>query len=236
MSRDTSLGLKFAGVMYYDGQGFLINKAKFPDVTSALQLGGAAVCTQTGTTTELNLADFSSEKSLVIKPLILDSHADAFEAFLEGRCKAYTSDSSVLASERLAAPGGAGEYLLLPERISEEPTGPVVRRGDEEWLRLVRWTLFALIEAEERGVTRANVRKLQEAADDPALAAFLGKSSGPGKALGLSADWVTRVVESVGNYAEIFDRNLGRQSPLQLDRGLNRLWKDGGLMYSPPFR
>lgn len=234
LGREALLDVRFAGVLRFDGQAFLVTRKS--GINRASQLKGAAVCVEKGTTSEMNLADYSKAKALNIKPLVLDSHADAFQAFLAGRCKAYTSDSSVLASERLAAPGGAGEYLLLPERISEEPTGPVVRRGDEEWLRLVRWTLFALIEAEERGVTRENATALKKAAKDPAVRRLLGAEGGFGRGLGAGNDWALRAIQASGNYGEMFERNLGQKSPLKLERGPNRLSKHGGLMWAPPFR
>jgi general L-amino acid transport system substrate-binding protein len=184
----------------------------------------------------MNLAEYSNEKALNLKPLVLDTQDDADKAFFAGRCKAYTSDYSILASERLAAPGGAGEYTILPERISKEPTGPVVRRGDEEWFRLVKWVLFALIEAEEKGITSENAATTKKAAKDPAVLRLLGAEGGFGKALGTDNDWALRAIEASGNYGEIFERNLGRLSALKLDRGYNRLETKGGLMWAPPFR
>jgi general L-amino acid transport system substrate-binding protein len=234
LGREALLGVQFAGVLWFDGQAFLVTRTS--GINRASQLKDATVCVEKGTTSELTLADYSKEKSLKIKPLVLDSQADAFKAFLAGRCKAITTDSSVLASERLAAPGGAGEYLLLPERISEEPTGPVVRRGDEEWLRLVKWTLFALIEAEERGVTRENAAALKKTAKDPAVRRLLGAEGGFGRAMGTDNDWALRAIQASGNYGEMFERNLGKRSSLNLDRGRNRLSKQGGLMWAPPFR
>lgn len=234
LGREAFLGVQFAGVLWFDGQAFLVTRKS--GINRAAQLKGAAVCVEKGTTSEMNLADYSKAKALHIKPLVLDSHADAFRAFLAGRCKAYTSDYSVLASERLAAPGGAGEYLILPERISEEPTGPVVRRGDEEWLKLVRWTLFALVEAEERGVTRENAATLKSTAKDPAVRRLLGAEGGFGRGLGTDNDWALRAIQASGNYGEMFERNLGPKSPLRLERGPNRLSTQGGLMWSPPFR
>ncbi len=234
LGREAFLGVQFAGVLYFDGQAFLVTRKS--GINRASQLKGAAVCVEKGTTSELNMADYSNEKTLKIKPLVFDSQADAMKAFLASQCKAVTSDSSVLASERLSAPGGHGEYLLLPERISEEPTGPVVRRGDEEWLRLVRWTLFALVEAEERGVTRENAATLKKTTKSPAVQRLLGAVGGFGKALGTDNDWALRAIQASGNYGEMFDRNLGKQSRIDLDRGRNRLSKQGGLMWAPPFR
>jgi len=232
--REAGLQVLFAGTLYYDGQGFMVPRASA--VRTPQDLNGAAICVVKGTTHEQNLDDYFKAHGLTYRAVSGESTSAVMQSYLGGACTAFTGDASALAAIRMRAPGGASAYTILPAMISKEPLGPVVSRGDEEWFTVVRWVLFALIEAEERGITRANARQCREAADDPALAAFLGQTAGPGKALGLSTDWVTRIVESVGNYGEIYERNLGRQSPLHLDRGLNRLWKDGGLMYSPPFR
>jgi general L-amino acid transport system substrate-binding protein len=234
LGREAFLGVQFAGVLYFDSQAFLVTRKS--GINSAQQLKGATVCVVKGTTTELNLADYSKEKVLNIKPLVLDSQADALKAFLAGRCRAFTSDSSILASERLAAPSGAGEYLLLPERISKEPVGPVVRRGDEEWLRIVKWVLFALIEAEERGVTRENAATLKKTAKEPEVRRLLGAEGGFGQAMGTDNDWALRAIQAAGNYGELFERNLGRHSALKLERGYNHLWKNRGVLWAPPFR
>lgn len=232
--REAGLQVFFAGALYYDGQGLMVPRSGAARTPPGLN--GASICVVKGTTHEQNLEDYFKSHGMAYRPLVAESSQRAWQLYQEGGCAAMTGDASALAALRLQSAEGTEAHVILPEMLSKEPLGPVVNRGDEEWFMIARWVLFALIEAEERGITRANVRKVQESADDPALAAFLGKTPGPGKALGLSADWVTRVVESVGNYAEIYDRNLGRQSKLRLDRGLNRLWKDGGLMYSPPFR
>lgn len=234
LGREVFLAVQFAGVFYFDGQAFMVMRKS--GIKRAQQLKGATICVRKGTTTEMNLADYSNEKALNLKPLVLDTQDEADKALFAGRCKAYTSDYSILASERLAAPGGAGEYVILPERISKEPTGPVVRRGDEEWFRLVKWVLFALIEAEERGITRENAATMKKTAKDPAVRRLLGTEGGFGKALGTDNDWALRAIEASGNYGEIFERNLGRQSTLKLDRGHNRLETKGGLMWAPPFR
>lgn len=234
LGREAFLGVQFAGVLYFDGQAFMATRKS--GINRAMQLKGATVCFEKGTTSELNLTDYSNEKSLQIKPLVLDSQADALKAFTAGQCKAFTSDYSVLASERLTAPGGPGDYIILPERISEEPTGPVVRSGDEAWLRLVKWVLFALIDAEERGVTRDNAASVKKTSKDTAVRRLLGAEVGFGKGLGTDNDWALRAVQSSGNYGEMFERNLGKQSKLNLERGLNRLWNQGGLMWAPPFR
>ncbi len=234
LGREVFLGVQFAGVLWFDGQTFLVTRKS--GITRASQLKGATVCVEKSTTSELNLADYAGEKALNIKPLVLDSQTDAMKAFLADRCRAVTSDASLLAAERLLAPGGPGEYRLLPERISEEPTGPVVRQGDWEWLRLVRWTLFALVAAEERGVTRENAATLKRTTKDPAVRRLLGAEGGFGKALGADNDWALRAIQTSGNYGEMFERNLGPKSPLRLERGPNRLSKHGGLMWAPPFR
>ncbi len=234
LGREASLGVQFAGVLWFDGQAFMVTRKS--GINRASQLKGATVCVEKGTTSELNLADYSSEKTLKVNPLVADSQADALKAFVAGQCKAFTSDSSVLASERLTLPGSPGDYMILPERISEEPTGPVVKSGDEAWFRLVRWVLFALIDAEERGITRENAATLKKTAKDPAVRRLLGAEGGFGKGLGTDNDWALRAVQASGNYGEMFDRNLGKQSKLNLERGLNRLWNQGGLMWAPPFR
>lgn len=234
LGREAFLGVQFAGALHFDGQAFLVTRKS--GISRISQLKGATVCVVKGTTSELNLADYSEEKALRIKPLILDSQATALKAFLAGQCRAFTSDSSILASERQALPGGPGKYMLLPERISEEPTGPVVRRGDEEWLRIVKWTLFALIKAEERGVTRENAAMLRKTTKDLTVRRLLGAEGRFGKAMGVDEDWALRAIQAAGNYGEMFERNLGRPSKLNLERGKNGLSKQGGLMWAPPFR
>jgi general L-amino acid transport system substrate-binding protein len=200
-------------------------------------LKGATICIEKGTTHEQNLADYFRARGLNYKPLILESVADIRAALVSGRCQAYTSDASQLASVRMEVPDGTKKYIILPDLISKEPLGPVVKRGDEEWFTLVKWVLFALIQAEELGITRENVRALKDTSTDPAVQRFLGRMGGGfGKALGVDNDWVARVVESVGNYSQMFERNLGREGVLKLERGLSRLWNQGGLMYAPPFR
>lgn len=231
LGREVGLKVLFAGVLLYDAQGFMV-PAKAGAKTIA-ELDGATVCVEKGTTHAQNLADYMAAKRIRVEPLVVDSAAGVADAFFAGRCRAYTSDLSQLAGARLQAPGGPQAFVLLPEMISKEPLGPAVRRGDDDWLTLVRWVLFTLIAAEENGVTQANVR---ERARDPAVQRALGALGEHGKALGVDPDWALRLVQSVGNYGEIFERNLGRTSPLALDRGLNRLWTQGGLMYAPPAR
>ena len=234
LGREANLGTLFAGTLFYDGQSFLVprsSKAHRPE-----DLAGSTICVVKGTTHEVNLADYFQTRGLSFQPMVTESVLQAREALFAGRCQAYSSDASNLAATRIQAPAGADAFVLMPDRISKEPFGPVVNRGDEQWYTIVKWVFFALIEAEERGITRNNVRTLLNSASDPALMAFLDKHGGYGKALGIPPGWVVRVIETVGNYGEIFERNLGNESPLKLDRGLNRLWTQGGLMYAPPFR
>jgi general L-amino acid transport system substrate-binding protein len=234
LGREAFLGVQFAGILFYDGEGFIVpRKSK---VRRIADLKGATICVEKGTTHEQNLADYFRAHGWNYKLLILESVAEIRDALVSGRCQAYTSDASQLASVRMEVPEGTKKYVILPDLISKEPLGPVVRRGDEEWFTLVRWVLFALIHAEELGITRANVRTLKETSTDPAVQRLLGKTGGFGKALGVDNDWVMRAVGTVGNYGEMFERNLGRESVLNLERGLNRLWTQGGLMYAPPFR
>ena len=226
LGREAHLGVQFVGVLYFDGQAFMVTRKS--GINRTQQLKGSTICVRKGTTTEMNLAEYSNEKALNLKPLVLDTQDEADKAFFAGRCKAYTSDYSILASERLAAPGGAGEYVILPERISKEPTGPVVRRGDEEWFRLVKWVLFALIEAEEKGITGENAASMKKATKDPAVLRLLGAEGGFGKALGTDNDWALRAIQASGNYGEIFERNLGRLSALSSTGGTTA-WRQKGV-------
>ena len=232
LSRDTSLGLDFVAVTYYDGQGFMVRKAL--KVNSALELNGAAVCVQQGTTSELNLADYFRANHMQLKTVTFATGDEARKAYEFGRCDAYTTDSSGLYGERqkLAVPG---DHIVLPEILSKEPLTPAVRHGDSQWTDIVRWTHFAMVDAEELGVTKANVdEKLKS--DDPETRRMLGAEGQYGEALGLTNDWVYRIVKHVGNYGEVFERNIGQGSPLKIVRGLNALWTKGGLQYGPPFR
>lgn len=233
LTRDASLGFHFAAITYYDGQGFLVPKKI--KVTSAKQLRNAQVCVQAGTTTEKNLSDFSRSQGVPLKPVVFDTFEAAFKAFFAGRCQAYTTDASGLASVRNKEAPKPDDYLILPELISKEPLGPVVRRGDDEWFGIVKWSVFAMLEAEELGLTRANV-DAQRASTDPAIQRFLGTGEDMGKLLGLDKTWSYRIVKTVGNYGEVFERNVGSGSLLKLPRGLNRQWSQGGLMYAPPIR
>ena len=231
--RDASLGLVFAGVTYYDGQGFMVPKSI--NVKSAKELNGAEICVQTGTTTELNLADFARANKIQIKPVVFEGLEESKVAFFGGRCKAYTTDASGLASIRAKDAPKPDDYIILPELISKEPLGPVVRRGDDEWFAIVKWTLNALLETEELGITQANVDQLKTS-KDPNIARVLGTTGDMGQKLGLDNAWAYNVVKQVGNYSDIFERNVGQKTPLRLARGLNASWKDGGLMYSAPIR
>jgi general L-amino acid transport system substrate-binding protein len=233
LTRDASLGLHYVAPTYFDGQGFLV--AKKLKVSSAKQLKGAQVCVQSGTTTEKNLADYAKRLHLNLKPVVYDTYEAAFKAFFSGRCQAYTTDASGLASVRNKEAPKPDDYLILPDLISKEALGPMVKRGDDEWLAISRWTIYALLEAEEMGLTQANIntRKLET---DPAIARLTGTGEDMGKLLGLDKEWALRAIQAVGNYGEIFERHVGPSSALKLPRGLNRLWNQGGLMYPPPIR
>jgi general L-amino acid transport system substrate-binding protein len=232
MSRDTQLGLEFIGVIYYDGQGFLVPKKL--NVTSAKQLNGANVCTNTGTTTELNLADYFRANNLKYKVIAFERNNEVIAAYDNGRCDAYTTDGSGLYAERLKLKK-PDDHIILPEIISKEPLGPAVNQGDQQWEDLVRWTLFALINAEELGVTSKNVDQMLKS-QNPEVRRLLGVEGAFGESMGLSKDWVVRIVKAVGNYGEMFERNVGQASPLKIKRGLNALWNKGGLQYAPPVR
>jgi len=233
LSRDTDLGLNFTGVNYYDGQGFLV--AKKLGVANAVELSGATVCVQTGTTTELNMADFFRANNLELKPVTIEDFKEVTNAFVSGRCDALTSDASQLAAIRANDTPNPDDFVILPQIISKEPLGPVVRHGDDQWFDIVKWTLFAMLEAEEYGVTMANVDEML-ASTNPNIQRLLGVSGDMGKKLGLDNKWVYNIVKQVGNYGEMYDRTVGKDSKLKIDRGLNALWSKGGLMYAPPSR
>jgi general L-amino acid transport system substrate-binding protein len=234
LTRDASLGLSQTAVTYYDGQGFMVpvkNKIK-----SAKQLKGQTVCVQSGTTTEKNLTDFSKANGLNIKPVVFEKLEAVEGAYFSGRCVSYTTDASGLASVRNKSAKNPADHIILPELISKEPLGPLVRRGDDEWAAIVKWTIFGLLEAEEYGVTAANVDDLKVNTKDPAIGRLLGTTEDTGKLLGLDKEWLARAVKATGNYGEIFERNVGPKSDLQLPRGLNNLWNKGGIQYAPPIR
>ena len=234
LTRDASLGLHLTAVTYYDGQGFMVPASA--NLKSAKQLKGATVCVQSGTTTEKNLTDFSRANKLDIKPVVFEKFDAANAAYFSGRCKAYTTDASGLASIRAKEAKNPKDHVILPELISKEPLGPLVRRGDDEWAAIVKWTIYGLIEAEEYGVTASNLEKLKSDSTDPVVLRLLGKSDDTGKLLGLDRDWLARAIDAVGNYGEIFERNLGEKTPMGLKRGLNAQWNKGGLQYALPIR
>lgn len=232
MSRDTQLGLEFVGVYYYDFQGFMVPKKL--KVTSAKQLNGANVCTTTGTTTEMNLADFFRSNGLKYKVIAFEKNAEVLAAYDGGRCDVYTTDASGLHAERLRLKN-ANDHVILPDVISKEPLGPLVNQGDQQWGDLVRWTLFTLLNAEELGVTSKNVDQMLKS-KSPEVRRLLGLEGSFGESIGLTKDWVVRIVKATGNYGEIFERNVGQGSPLKIQRGQNALWTKGGLHYAPPVR
>ena len=229
-SRDSTLGAVFAGTIFYDGQGFMVKKSA--NVKSATQLSGATICVQPGTTTELNLSDYFRTKKMNFRPVVVNELQQVEQAFFSGRCDVFTTDISGLAATRLKAPN-KDDYVILPEAISKEPLGPLVRRGDWEYFTIVKWVLAGLIEAEEYGVTSANVDKLKAESKDPPIQRLVGTSGDIGKGLGLDNDWLVRALKAVGNYGEIYQRNIG---PIGIARGINAQWRDGGLMYAPPIR
>ena len=232
-SRDAAMGLNFTGVTYYDGQGFLVNKEL--GVKSAKELDGATVCIQAGATTELNLSDYFRANGHNYTPITYDTSDESAKSLESGRCDVLTSDQSQLYAQRikLAKPD---DYVVLPEVISKEPLGPAVRQGDEEWFDIVRWTLFAMLNAEELGVTSANVEEKAKSTKNPDVARLLGAEGEYGKDLKLPEDWAVQIIKQVGNYGEIFDRNVGAGSELKIERGLNALWSNGGVQYAPPVR
>jgi general L-amino acid transport system substrate-binding protein len=232
LQRDAALGLNFTAVNYYDGQGFMVRKSA--GITSAKQLGGASVCISQGTTNELNAADYFRANDMKVQTVTFQEVGETVKAFEAGRCDAYTVDISALAAGRLTL-ANPDDYVILPEVISKEPLGPWVRQGDDQWLDIVRWTVFALVNAEEAGVTKDNAEAMR-VSTNPDVRRLLGQEGEFGPALGLSKDWAFNIVKSVGNYGEIFDRNLGPKTRLALDRGLNRLWSKGGILYAPPMR
>jgi len=235
LTRDASLGLSSTVVNYYDGQGFMVPvKTK---MKSAKQLKGQTVCVQSGTTTEKNLTDYSKANGLGIKPVVFEKLEAAENAYFTGRCIAYTTDASGLSSTRSKVAKDPKEHMILPDLISKEPLGPMVRRGDDEWFAIVKWVIYGTMEAEEYGITQANVDQMKASSTDPVVQRVLGGGNeDTGKLLGLDKDWMARVIKAVGNYGESFERNVGPNTPLNLPRGLNNLWTKGGLMYAIPVR
>jgi general L-amino acid transport system substrate-binding protein len=233
LQRDTQLGLNFAPVNFYDGQGFMVFKKL--GVKSAKELNGATVCVQPGTTTELNLADYFRANKMAFKPVVIEKLEEVENAYFSGRCDVYTTDRSGLAATRISKAPNPDDQVILPEVISKEPLAPAVRHGDDEWFDIVKWTQYAAIEAEEKGITAKNVDDMLKS-DDPDIKRFLGVTPGMGKSLGLDEKWAYNLVKQVGNYGEVFDHNVGKDAPMKLERGLNDLWTKGGLMYAMPVR
>jgi general L-amino acid transport system substrate-binding protein len=232
MTRDTQLGLNFAGVNYYDGQGFMVRKDM--NINSALQLSGASICTNTGTTTELNVADYFRANKMEYELVAFEKADEVVAAYDAGRCDVYTTDQSGLYAQRLKLTN-PGEHVVLPEIISKEPLGPVVRQGDDEWFNLVKWTHFAMVNAEELGITSANADEMKSS-DNPAVKRLLGTEGDFGTDIGVSKDWAYNIIKQVGNYGEVFERTVGPDTPLAISRGVNALWTKGGLQYAPPIR
>jgi general L-amino acid transport system substrate-binding protein len=233
MTRDTSLGLDFTGGTYYDGQGFMVPKKL--GVKSAKELKGATVCVQPGTTTELNLADYFRANKMDFKPVVIEKLEEIEQAYFGGRCDVYTTDASGLAATRATRAQNPEDHIILPEIISKEPLGPAVRHGDNQWADVMRWTFNAQLEAEEKGISSKNIDEMLKSID-PQIKRLLGVTPGMGKALGVEEDWVVKIVKQVGNYGEMFERNVGKNTPLKLERGLNALWTQGGLQYAAPIR
>ncbi len=231
-TRDTTLGLNFTGVTFYDGIGFMINRDL--GVSSALDLDGAAICVQSGTTTELNVADYFRANGMEFDPIVFDTSEQTVGGYEAGRCDVLTSDTSQLAALRIQL-SDPDQSVILPEIISKEPLGPVVRQGDDQWFNIVKWSLFAMLNAEEMGITQENVDEMSNS-DDPDIARLLGQDGNYGEGMGLDANWAYNIISQVGNYGESFERNVGMGSPLQIERGINALWTNGGIQYAPPIR
>ena len=231
-SRDVGVKLRFHGINYYDGQGFMVSKEL--GVSSAKELDGASICIQTGTTTELNLADYFHANGMKYEAVTIETNDEGRQNYTAGRCDAYTTDASALASTRSTFTDPEN-HIILPEIISKEPLGPATRHGDDQWSDIITWVLNATVTAEEKGVTSANIDSMKKS-KDPEILRLLGVEGSQGKELGLSTDWAYNIIKSVGNYGEIFERNIGVKTPIGLERGLNALWINGGLQYSPPFR
>ncbi|MEJ0069715.1 MAG: amino acid ABC transporter substrate-binding protein [Pseudomonadota bacterium] len=231
--RDASLGLLYAGINFYDGQGFMVKKDL--NVKSLKEVNGATICAAQGTTHELNMADYFRANKLTYKPVVIENQDQMYEAYFAGRCDAMTQDSSALAAVLASKPQIAGAYMILPERISKEPLGPMVRQDDLQWFGIVKWTLAAMVQGEESGITQANADEMLKS-EDPGIKRLLGVTEGNGKSLGIDEKWAYNVIKQVGNYGESFERNVGKASTLKLERGINDLWTRGGLMYALPLR
>lgn len=231
-TRDTTLGLNFTGVTFYDGQGFMVSRDL--GITGADELDGASICIQSGTTTELNLADYFRANDMEFNPIVFDTSEQTVGGYQAGRCDVLTSDTSQLAALRIQLDDPSAS-MILSDVISKEPLGPVVRQGDDLWFNIVKWSLFAMINAEEYGVTSENAEEMLNS-EDPNIARLLGQDGNYGEGMNLEADWAYNIISQVGNYAESFDRNVGMGSPLEIERGVNALWTDGGFQYAPPIR
>jgi general L-amino acid transport system substrate-binding protein len=232
-TRDSALGVNFAGILYYDGQGFMVRRKL--GVKSARELDGAAVCVNSGSTTELNLSDYFRTHGMKYTPVVFEKSDEVLSAYRAGRCDVFSTDQSGLYAQRLKLPK-AKDHLILPEIISKEPLGPAVRQGDDKWFNIVRWTLFALVGAEELGITKSNIEALTQKTSNPAIRRFVGTEGKAGANLGLDPEWAVRAIKAVGNYGELFEKHLGKDSRLKISRDLNRLWNKGGLHYAPPIR
>jgi len=233
-NREAAIGVRFAGIYFFDGQAFMVPRSS--GISRLVDLNGATICLERRSTHEVNLADYFQKQGWSYTPLPVETLQELKENFVSGRCQIVTADRAELVALRAHVPNGAEEYVILPETISEEPLGPVVGRDDAEWLLVVKWVLNALIEAEARGITQANALSLLESSPDPGTRRFLASNGLPEKTLKLKPGWVLRVIQAVGNYGEIYERHLGSQSGLKLERGPNRIWTQGGLLFSPPFR
>ncbi len=233
LTRDSALGLDFVGITYYDGQGFMVPKKL--GVKSAKELNGASICVLSGSTSELNIADYFRTNKMTFRPVLFEDPDQSRAAFFSGRCDAYSGDQARLYATRAANAPNPDDYIVLPEIISKEPLGPVVRHGDNQFADIVRWAQYAMIEAEEYGITSKNVDEMLKS-ENPSIKRILGVTPGMGKALGVDEKWVYTIVKQVGNYGESFDRNVGKDSPLKVERGQNELWTKGGLQYAPPIR
>ncbi len=233
LTRDTSLGLNFGPTVFYDGQGFMVRKKD--KVKKIKDLNGATICTQQGTTSELNLADYFRANRIKMKTVVFESNDEVTQAFFKGRCDAFTNDTSGLVAER-SKTKNPEDYIILEKVISKEPLGPAVVHGDDQWFDIVKWSVFAMISAEEYGITSKNVDEVKKKSKVPNVKRLLGVTPGNGKSLGVSEDWAYNIIKMVGNYGEVFERNIGKESPLKLERGINALWTKGGLMYAPPIR
>ena len=235
LSRDTTLGFNFVGIMYYDGQGFLVNKQKYPEVNTVKDLNGATFCISTGTTSEINLADYYKKEGMTYKMVAFENNDESVKAYEAGRCDVITTDQSGLYANRTKMKNPE-IHVVLPDVIAKEPLGPLVRHGDDQWLDIAKWTLYVLIEAEELGIAKANIDQYKSTTNNPVAKRLLGVDDNIGSKLGLTQPWAYQIIKHMGNYGELFEKNLGESSPLKIARGHNALWKNGGLHYAMPLR